>query len=86
MHGQPSHGCEEQLSLELLDRRINVPWEGRSPRGLTRGANLVILKAQAASRMTEAKFGDQIEMWPTEQKPAPHVWGGGPSLLPLPRR
>ncbi len=33
----------EQLELKLDDVRGKLPWDGRSPRSLTRGANLVIL-------------------------------------------
>ncbi len=72
--------------LALDDARVSVPWEGTSPRALTRGHRLVILGRKAPPRMYEAVDPMQLQICPTEQKPAPHVWGGVPSLLDQPRR
>jgi len=46
----------EQLELSLDDvrlKRIVVPWGGASPRVLTRGHAVSILKAQAAKNMSD---------------------------------
>ena len=34
----------EQLVLELDDARLRIPWDGRSPRSLTRCGKLFILE------------------------------------------
>jgi len=72
-----------QLELALNDVRVNVPWEGRSPRVLTRAAMSPIFKAQAAK--ARAVFTDpaQCEMWRHDQKGPLVVYQGAPLLLPL---
>ena len=45
---EPSPVNSEQLQLELGDARVAVPWDGTSPRALTRCAKLFSLKAPPA--------------------------------------
>ncbi len=76
----------EQLDLGLFH---NEPWEGRSPRGLTRGHMGLIFKPQGAEH---ERFFDpeQLELWPirrsTGRKNAELSFEApsAPTLLPLP--
>ncbi len=79
-----SLGFGSQLELSLGDPVLNVPWAGRSPRGLTRGANIVILKAQAAKEHGRFILCNQLEMWPAAENAAGDPSPAAPSLLPLP--
>ena len=73
----------EQLLLGLVvtgaENAQPVPWGGRSPRALTRGYELGILKAQAAKEHGRIDLSVQIEMWPERQKD-PFVYEGAPLL------
>ncbi len=69
-----------QLRLALF---LDEPWDGRSPRALTRGYVGLIFKAQADKSVSGLVDPRQIEIWPTKKNGPPHVWGGSPSLLPL---
>jgi len=74
----------EQLELGLWP---GEPWNGRSPRVLTRGHLALIFNARAAE--ARAFFYDpfQLPLWPTEKR-APRRRLGAPSastLLPLPK-
>ena len=78
----------EQLELGLF---AGVPWEGRSPRVLTRGSMGLILKPEAAKARATFVDPDQIEMFPRRKAPRrynPPVGrsSGAFSLLLLPRR
>ncbi len=59
------------------------PWEGRSPRGLTRGSNILIFKTQGAKKRERSSFGEQLELWPELAGRGP-LYEGAPLLLPLP--
>ncbi len=74
-----------QFELELGDARVRVPWEGRSPRGLTRGALMSIFKTQGAKSTSGLFVPGQIEIWPEVVKGLP-ASPGAPLLLPLKRR
>jgi len=75
----------DQLVLELLDERLNVPWAGVAPRALTRVGLSLIFKAQAAKE--RSIFVDPIQCDLFENtKWGPQIYLGAPSLLPLPRR
>ncbi len=71
-----------QLELELDDVRLRLPWGGRSPRGLTRAHELFIFKAQAEKSTSAIVDPAQGDLFETVARPG--VWGGSPSLLPLP--
>ncbi len=76
------HRDGDQLLLELFK---GVPWDGRSPRALTRVGLGVILKARApeprgvASEAELERLG-QLQLWPYEKK-SPFVYEGAPLLL-----
>ncbi len=63
-----------------------LPWEGRSPRGLTQAGLSPIFKPRGA-KSTSDFFSDenQLEFW-DDQKRGSAIYRGAPSLLPLPRR
>jgi len=63
-------GCEE-------------PWGGQSPRALTRGFRVGILKAQAAKSMSDFVDREQCDLWLPKIE-APWVYQGAP-LLSEPR-
>ncbi len=78
----------DQLVLELMDEvkggsSKREPWNGRSPRDLTRVALGIILKPRAVKSMSDFVDPDQLmlDLWPNK---APSLWDGAPSLLPLP--
>ncbi len=76
----------EQLSLfegELALSRI--PWEGRSPRALTRVGLSPIFKAQAEKSVSDFVSADQLELELTGSE-GPRVYAGAPLLVPLLRR
>ncbi len=54
----------DQLVLDLFR---GEPWNGRSPRGLTRGHKPVIFEARAASRHEVFVDPAQLEIWPFEE-------------------
>ncbi len=68
-----------QLELALDDSRARVPWEGRSPRALTKGSKVVILRTRAAKSCLGP---GQIELFgaglSTEE--APWIYQGAPLL------
>jgi len=74
-----------QLELALDDPRLNIPWSGKAPRGLTRAAMSPIFKAQAAKARAVFTDPDQCEMWRHDQKGPPVLYRGAPLLLPLRR-
>jgi len=73
------HG--EQLAFELEDARVSVPWSGRSPRGLTRGANLFILKAWPQKSVSDPMQTEMFEYGLDLKVRIPYL--GAPLLLPL---
>ncbi len=78
-----SDGDQLLLPLKGLVSVDSLPWGGRSPRVLTRGHEVIILKAQAEKSMSAVFEFGQCALWPTAKEPPPHIWGGSPSLLPL---
>ncbi len=76
-------GLFSQLELDLEDARVVLPWNGRSPRALTRCSMSPIFKAQAAK--ARAVFTDpaQCELWRHDQKSPPVLYRGAPLLLPF---
>ena len=69
-----------QLELELEDVRVRVPWDGRSPRALTRCAMRPIFKARAAKKHERICLDPfQLEFALTGEK-APWVYQGAPLL------
>ncbi len=71
----------EQLELALDDVRLKIPWEGRSPRGLTRVRISSIFKAQAEKSVSDFVNPDQIEMSQLRQESP--LYEGAPLLSPL---
>jgi len=82
----------EQLVLSLDDvrlQRVVVPWDGRSPRVLTKAYARYILKAQGGGREVDPRQFEMFEMFgrvPVREKRAPGLLTGAPSLRPLPKR
>ena len=74
----------EQLSFvfEGEPAACRIPWEGRSPRALTRGAKWSIFEAQAGKSVGEVVDPEQIDFWLPGPK-APRLYLGAPSLFPL---
>jgi len=70
-----------QLELELFK---GSPWGGYSPRGLTRGHDVVILTAQAGGASEQAPDLDQYELFATVEAPTEIRSVGAPLLLRLP--
>ncbi len=71
----------DQLRLDLFH---DVPWDGRSPRGLTRVGLGLYLRPEPPSH--EVYFDpEQLEIWPVDRPPRekslPTVVCGGASLL-----
>ncbi len=77
----------EQLELALLDERLKrVPWNGRSPRDLTRGAELFIFQQRAEKSVRDFVNDDQGDLFEAPRKRAPADYAGAPLLLPFGRR
>ncbi len=72
--------------LDLFESTVvgagRVPWEGRSPRALTRGRKRFIFEAQAWKSVGEAVDPEQYDLWLPIKK-APRIYRGAPLLLPL---
>jgi len=81
---QALHPDGEQLELALGDVHLKLPWEGRSPRGLTRVALSPFFKAQAAK---DARHRDptQLDLFVRNgRRKPPELYRGASPLLPLP--
>ncbi len=78
---EESYPDGEQLELwpGLFPR---LPWEGRSPRALTRGSKVVILQAQAG-RGHERFIADREQCEMVLGDRAPLLRRGAPLLLPF---
>ena len=76
----------ESLELALGDERVRIPWDGQSPRALTRVANSIFLRRKPQKDAWDVLCEIQYDLWPAAKTAAPPVWGGSPSLLPLPDR
>ena len=62
--GRVFHGGE-QLELDLFP---GVPWDGRSPRGLTRGRSGIIFEPGGGGRELNSIDPRQYEMWPSHPR------------------
>jgi len=71
----------DQLELQLLGVLpiTALPWGGRRPRGLTRVALSVILKAQAGKSVSGDGDPMQYDLW-LPMKKAPWIYQGAPLL------
>ena len=74
----------DQLSFEgeewlALGVGHSLPWEGRSPRALTKGYERFTLKAQAAKSVSDFVDPEQYDLWLTMKK-APWKYQGAPLL------
>ena len=72
---------EVQLSLDLFP---GVPWDGRSPRVLTKGHLGLIFTALAPKARAISLDPRQLEFWPPEEKAPRRGAPSAPTLLPLP--
>jgi len=63
---------------------LRIPWGGLSPRALTRGSKVVILKAQAGRSVSAAVLLDLFET--DKIRKGARVYSGAPLLFPLLRR
>jgi len=71
---------EEWLSLGVGQPE---PWDGRSPRALTRGYKRFTLKAQAEKSVSgDGVCEGQYDLWLPVQE-GPFVYGGAPLLVGL---
>jgi len=71
-----------QLELDLDDVRQRIPWEGRSPRGLTR-VNMELFLSRGAQKAVRCDLGPgQLSLFP-EAKKGSRIYSGAPLLLPL---
>ena len=76
------------MQLELFALRevtVRIPWDGRSPRDLTRVNLEGIFKAQAVKSMSDFVSVDQCDLFETRQK-SPRVYSGAPLLSLFPER
>ncbi len=67
----------DQFTLDLFRE---VPWEGRSPRALTRGNKLLYLRQEPPKPRGEVLLCEQLELWPVEghtEREAPSPTGKG---------
>jgi len=67
-----------QLDLWQADLERS-PWGGKSPRGLTRGHILFILKPKAEKDDCFFVDPDQLDLWPITHR-APRRYLGAPSI------
>ncbi len=73
----------EQLMLPFEGglERVRIPWDGRSPRALTRAALSSIFKAQAVKSTSDLVLSNQIEMFSLTAKGP--LYEGASLLLPF---
>ncbi len=85
MRTEDTYHDSDQLELELGDKRLLIPWGGRSPRVLTAGYKLIILKRERQKKHERFVLGVQLEIWPGTIERAIAPSGAiAPTLLPLP--
>ena len=63
---------------------VEPPWEGASPRSLTKGAQLLFLRREPQKDDCDFLDPDQMDLV-REAERGPPRYGGAPSLLPLPK-
>ncbi len=80
-----SDGDQLDLFPEELRALSRVPWEGRSPRSLTRGAVDFIFKPSGKKSMSDLLSPAQLEFWRRIEVPRGEL-PGAPLLLGLPKR
>ena len=70
--------------LYLFEGMVDLPWDGRSPRSLTRSAKALFFKRER--QKNERFFVDvnQMDLFSRRQPGLPQ-YGGAPSLLPVPK-
>ena len=80
-HRAPPHDGD-QLRLDLFK---GVPWDGRSPRGLTGEGKGLYLRPEPYLHEVRTMDPEQLELWPVEvptlkEKPPRFVYEGAPLL------
>jgi len=80
-------GVSDQLTLPGLEDFLvgdpRLPWGGISPRALTKGHGLTILKTQGEKSVSDFVSGEnQLELWPTSIKGS-GIYFGAQLLLEL---
>ena len=75
---------QRQLELALEDVRVRVPWNGVSPRALTKASSALFLERK---RQKHERFFVDLNQYDLFLAAIPGrlQYGGAPSLLPLPR-
>ena len=74
------------VQLDLFEDVVALPWNGKSPRALTRAAKALFFKRE---RQKDERFFvdvDQFDLIRAAKKRPRRISAGAPSLLPLPRR
>jgi len=73
--------------LDLWEAQLALlPWRGISPRELTRSRKALFLRREPQKPERFFVDPEQLDLLPAAIKRPSPVWGGVPSLLPLPRR
>jgi len=65
--------------LYLFEGMVDLPWDGRSPRSLTRSAKALFLRREP-QKASDTVDGEQLLIWPVSAKRAPRL-RGAPLLL-----
>ena len=73
-----------QLALALDDLRLKIPWSGRSPRDLTKGASALFLRRGPSKSASGPVATEQCDLWPSWSEGP--LYEGAPSLLPFLRK
>ena len=79
----PRVGEDGTVQLEL-DLFPGEPWQGHSPRALTRGALGLIFKAQAVKSASAVFDVTQLDFFPRRRQRLKRKSRTAPTLLPLP--
>ena len=75
----------DQLQLTLGDVVVRVPWDGRSPRDLTRACLSGIFKPQGEKSVSEFGGIIQYDLFGAPREEGRTLYEGAVPLLPLPR-
>ncbi len=72
-----------QLELALDDVRKRIPWDGQSPRGLTRVSKLLFFKRERQKQ--ERFFADpnQVDLFGAGEQCRPVLYRGAPLLVEI---
>jgi len=68
------------VQLDLFEDIVRLPWHGRCPRSLTRGAKALFFR-QAPQRTPAIFDADQLTLFPRPVKKGPPIYRGAPLLL-----